>query len=588
MLPISQSDIIKENKRVRQHKIIDELIKLEEINFNQDLELVGSILVPTNHQYIKNATCESSAPTYSKELYRTFIDPCILEILTIQGVILAGGAALWAAMRLEESISEMDSKNKPKDWDLFLYTGDIDSDDELRDFFLLKENQIVQIIEKYYYQFNIFKCKGVITIITEEITIQIILRDYYSKDEIAISFDISACSIIYDGIDVYFTKMAAWSFINKLIIVLLRYRSTTYEKRLKKYFKKGFGLIFPKLKHFEQLNTFGANKVELPYLTLHICSYVSKNIAIGWIDLPNLNVIERTNIINNNGLNKIGINYDDISTIIVSNTIMPKSKMLEHNIEELLKNSNYFIHSYIYNRENREYTIPKYHIFSHFQINNIVSEKGYIHFIDRAIKKIIYKNKNYYKLDQKIFDVLFIEYEQYDILKNEIESIIHEINNRIEDEVSIASAKVIINGAFFKLAKDELIKLYKTKKNKYIDWCIKINRDIELTGSLHPSYIPANAWYGDYYMDSTIKCNKIMTSELNKILFDFVNSYELILCPLCFEYINYFKNNIIILDCGHIYHYNASSICEGIKKWIKVKNICPECRESDPIKEEYF
>lgn len=597
-LPICQSDIIKQNKNERVHKITNILIELDEINFNQNFLITGSIIVPTNHKSIRNAINNMelgsapaddlpipiAAPIYSKDLYRTFIDPCILDILSnVLGVVLCGGAALWAAMCLE---SPELIETKPKDWDLFLYNFDNEnlSEEELRDSFLLKENAIIQIIEKYHKVFNIFKCKGVINILTKTSNIQIILRDYSSKDEIAISFDIPACSVVYDGENVYFTKFAAWSFINRLIVVMPKYRSTTYEKRLKKYFKKGFGLIFPKLKNF------GNDKIiNLPYLTLNICSKVTENIAIGWVDLPNLDVLEYTNIINNN------ITYDNIS----KHNAYPCNKVLENNIEEFCKGTNNFIQTHYYSRKNAELINPQYHV-NNFQIGTIIREKDYNKIINRHMRLIIYKNSKYlYQLNTYIFDLLFLSSDNYTYFKNKIENIILEINKRIEGEIPVSSAEIIIQDPLTSQLREELATKYREKKNIYINWIININRDIELTGSLHPCGISANKWYGDYYYcydnsniddinEESEYIHNITTSELDKILFDFTKSYEFILCPLCFENINYLQKNVITLKCGHLYHYSHSALCEGIKRWLKVKDNCPECRNPRPIIVDWF
>ena len=58
-------------------------------------------------------------------------------------------------------------------------------------------------------------------------------------------FDIGAYMLAYDGNEIYTTPLGAWSLQNRSIIVDTKRRSTSYEHRLVKYFKRGFRIIFP-------------------------------------------------------------------------------------------------------------------------------------------------------------------------------------------------------------------------------------------------------------------------------------------------------------------------------------------------------
>ena len=76
-------------------------------------------------------------------------------------------------------------------------------------------------------------------------TIQIIFRLYKTKSEILHSFDIGSACIGFDGIDILFTTLSKFSYEYNCNIVDNTRRSTTYEKRLLKYFKRGFKIIMP-------------------------------------------------------------------------------------------------------------------------------------------------------------------------------------------------------------------------------------------------------------------------------------------------------------------------------------------------------
>ena len=76
---------------------------------------------------------------------------------------------------------------------------------------------------------------------------QLIHRIYPDISSIIGGFDIGACMLAYDGCEIYATPLGAWSLQNKSIIVDTKRRSTSYEHRLIKYFKRGFRIIFPGL-----------------------------------------------------------------------------------------------------------------------------------------------------------------------------------------------------------------------------------------------------------------------------------------------------------------------------------------------------
>jgi len=79
------------------------------------------------------------------------------------------------------------------------------------------------------------------------LTFQIILRAYKSISEILHGFDLGSSAVGYDGENVWMTTLSKYSYRNMVNIVDITRRSTTYERRLIKYFNRGFHIIFPDL-----------------------------------------------------------------------------------------------------------------------------------------------------------------------------------------------------------------------------------------------------------------------------------------------------------------------------------------------------
>ena len=77
---------------------------------------------------------------------------------------------------------------------------------------------------------------------------QFIHRIYPTLDSIIGGFDIGPCMIAFDGNDIYGTRMGAFSIQNQCMIVDTTRRSTSYNHRLVKYFKRHYSIVFPGLK----------------------------------------------------------------------------------------------------------------------------------------------------------------------------------------------------------------------------------------------------------------------------------------------------------------------------------------------------
>ena len=76
---------------------------------------------------------------------------------------------------------------------------------------------------------------------------QIIFRVYKTKSEILHGFDLGSSAVGFDGENVLFTTLSKFAYEYRCNIVDTTRRSTTYEKRLKKYFERGFAIVLPGL-----------------------------------------------------------------------------------------------------------------------------------------------------------------------------------------------------------------------------------------------------------------------------------------------------------------------------------------------------
>jgi len=108
------------------------------------------------------------------------------------------------------------------------------------------------------------------------------LRLYSSPQEVLIGFDLGSSAVGYDGKKVFFTSLGKLSYEYMVNVLYPSRRSTTYEERLVKYYKRGFSIVLPKFDISKlRTNYFKYNLVEveeLPYFTFSYNKVVGNKI----------------------------------------------------------------------------------------------------------------------------------------------------------------------------------------------------------------------------------------------------------------------------------------------------------------------
>jgi len=598
------------------------LIELNEVDFTQKVEndIGGTLVLPKNHklinhfEYMKDGKKGCNSPQYykySQEKYNEYCKnsfPIIDNILNnVSGVVLCGGAALWlynqSCIYTPNTISIRSSANIPKDFDLFIYEEDDLLPEDLIASQNKKINDIIQILIGYNLNISTFLVKGVLTIqlsrkryttytdlyLNTDLCIQIILRDYCSISEIIHSFDISCCSIAWDGKKTYLTHLASWSILNNINLVIPEYRSNTYEVRLIKYFnEKNFALLLPNLNIPNDCAILRLLSIEF---NIH---HVNSNVAIADAYIPKIDCFDVIYV-------PFGKKYEEVDyDKIISNNYM--INLIDHSyifIDRILKKNCYFIlnkkkYFEVYNwydyKKNTNYNFIK------LKISDIVNKSSYIKWSKSYVKKNIIVYQDGYKLnDDLIKYIVKTDYEQFAQENNleQIKSKLVEFNEKIRLPKRMSNGKLFVFKSLINKLVDYMSLLY--NDDEILDFTICLNRDIPLTGSLHPSQQTPAEWYGEHYVDSidTMSNNKTLTTVLTySVIDEHIKSIEeLSICPLCFENIHYLSTNVIKLKCGHIYHEYVDGVCAGVNTWFnktKATPSCPECRIKYPKKDIEF
>jgi hypothetical protein len=181
--------------------------------------------------------------------------------------------------------------------------------------------------------FKIINSGNVITINFEDShpDIQIILRCYETVSSILHGFDLGSSAVGYDGNNVMFTSLGKFSYENMVNIFDHTRRSTTYERRLRKYFNNGFNIVLPELDisklRLDNLKYEIPEVCDMPYLTF---SY--KNVDLCSIIVDKFFKFGETEVCQNDS----DYSYADL----LENEFI----LSDYNLKQLTKNSNRFIH----------------------------------------------------------------------------------------------------------------------------------------------------------------------------------------------------------------------------------------------------
>lgn len=233
---IKDMEIIAINDSFRYIDVVDDLIPIETLKASK-YDFSIPTIIPVNWVV---AYKEITQNEYDTEFNRKH--SIAGEMLrTTENVVIAGGAAARPLY--------MTNKNVYTDIDIFIY-GILDEVE-----FWKKVNEIAQKITSLSISMSHRECiisqkmkKGIVVIGISSsdhqllIEYQIILRMYHTVSSIIHAFDIPSCCVAYDGHTAFTTTLGAYAHTNQVNLVSTTYRSTSFERRLVKYFERGFGL----------------------------------------------------------------------------------------------------------------------------------------------------------------------------------------------------------------------------------------------------------------------------------------------------------------------------------------------------------
>lgn len=483
--------------------------------------------------------------------------PIVSSVLPISNVIIAGGSAAWALG---------DTTFVPGDFDFFIHGIDPTNNSALWN----KVGEVVEKIKdaakKVYEDVDICLSPGVVTMIAHNSShgesakrekFQIILRAYSTVSSILHGFDLPSSSVAFDGVRIYTTTLGAFAYVYRANLVLPENRSTTYESRLVKYFKRGYALILPHLKS-EKLEP--ETTLMLPHLSLQIYGVFDKIFAVGDLILP-MDAAPA-------GSDYGAMSYENFSDDFEG---MPISDRLNfHNI---------VTGAYKFCKISYSSAID----FVSYARNGSPALKDILT-KDRYMTMVIYAAKNVVKGKRGVVLAISTLRQVFGFTEAELNTFVETITNFRKQYPKSPFNVVPALQPFI----DRLRQKYDAAPQQ-IDWWIIRDPDRQYTSSINPRMEDPIQWYGPAALSETITKGLVtgqilydVCSSLKKSQKSTSSVYD-VECPLCTEKLDPGAPNSIVLTCGHLFHGSRTAECSGLLSWLKDHDTCPTCRKTIPI-----
>ena len=322
--------------------------------------------------------------------------------------------------------------------------------------------------------FNIVRNNYTITVNYGMENYQIVFRLYNNISQILHGFDLGSSSVAFNGERLFFTKLGKFCFENMCNIVDTTKRSTTYEHRLAKYYKRSFNIVLPSL-DIKKLRTnyfkYNLPEVcELPFLKFKYHKLIG-------------NEIVDCTIIEDFDKEKKKVKKSDYKLDLTAGEIDScyelSFELTRRNLFEILKKIRGF--------ETNDFYYHAITVVEPKKIKDIISTPP---LIDKNIIVRIYNVLFNKSMNQNKLNISSIR--KY-ITEDSIENIIGEIMNN--DDLYLKNLKE----RQMKVVFDKIDEL-ENRNWKIINW-VKQNPGTQICGSYNPIIEDESKWYGDYYLE---------------------------------------------------------------------------------------
>jgi len=246
-------DILDVDRKFRHNAVVDDIVTIDKLIVNNILDYDSPTLVSRNFDYNKKRDLCNNQKQFLNLFYELYP---FLSGLDMTNLLIAGGSVgniIQNRKSIDNDIDFFvyglnvdDANNRVTKWvaDVInCYQNHIDKQNEENS----KDNKKNKIKHQPKIECEMLRNNNTIKIKMGDIKMQIMFRLYFSVSEILHGFDLGSSAVGFDGQDIYFTTLSKFCYENSCNIVDTTRRSTTYERRLEKYFERGFNIVMPKL-----------------------------------------------------------------------------------------------------------------------------------------------------------------------------------------------------------------------------------------------------------------------------------------------------------------------------------------------------
>lgn len=408
---------------------------------------------------------------------------------------------------------------------------------------------------------------------------QIILRAYPSESAVIHAFDVGACCVAYDGTTARATTMGAFAQLFRINLVNPGYRSTTYEKRLVKYFERYYALG---LVHLKTGVLVADEPLELPHLVL-TPAVVRDNRATGTAEAPPSRDVSDYDPFPLDLDRRWYWDGEGVATFAAANA----------NLAQLASGRGFYTMVRC-NRGTR-------------RRSGAVEDYEWLPF-EAWYSEPEAKDDDEDEPEPK-HEPTFKELLPRDLLDDTLDKIIRgaydslgrvrvqglakylgmtsaEVAQYVGGLTTLAAAnpgRQIDATAALQPFRDEIVRRYEAACETPIEWWITVDPGRQYTASLNPRVENPAMWYGEERVSRDVYVESLLAALKRKQLKAEADAPPVYggNCALCISELPRGIANSVTLPCGHSFHWsrNADTGCEGLYRWtLGDHSDCPTCR----------
>ena len=490
----------------------------------------------------------------------------VASILPIEHVVVAGGAAAWPLGG--------DAATTPSDIDLFIVgidpadTGKLWSTvgriaRKLRNAFS-ESTKTACVVETMVPGLVCFRPQDHNKGGTQGgYKVQVILRAFPSVSALLHGFDVPSCCVAYDGTTAVMTGLAAWAHAYRINLVCPAYRSTTFEQRLLKYFKRGFALGLP---HLDPSVLVAGSELNLPWLDLHPTAVqAGSGFAVGTATLADPTAPAMSDYDPEVG------DADPVTADHEHGAVRWDSwaASARYNLQRLLTDQRYALRKANYIRDDSvavggldfsDFAEVEPGLEEVFDFDTLTR-------ILRYLRLVVVRPACTVNLWSLQHDFGLSPHEVAQFCQGCLETLNLNPGSSLRANVALMSAT------------DRICRLYGDQPDK-IAWWITIDPSRQYTAALNPMISDPAAWYGHAvaYMAASVPQAVTVVARGARVASAMPAIYHDGNCPICMTPVVPGATNSVVLKCGHVFHWSRTVDCGGLLAWTRANEGCPTCR----------